>query len=140
MKDNLGINLTVDLMDPKAYSALFNAKQFNWGFTGWGADYPDPDNWLPQLYGTGGGNNKTGYSNPAFDTLSAQALKELYNTKRLKDWADAQALVVADQPMIYVFNRETFALKKSWVKNQVTTGMDGQIAGDMFLRNVFISK
>lgn len=140
LKDNLGINLTVELMDPKAYSALYNAKQFNWGFTGWGADYPDPDNWLPQLYGTGAGNNKTGYSSPQFDALSVQALKELDNTKRLKLWADAQKLVVADVPMLYVFHRETFALKKSWVKNQVTTGMDGQIAGDMFLRDVFISK
>ncbi len=140
LKDNLGINLTVELMDPKAYSALYNAKQFNWGFTGWGADYPDPDNWLPQLYGTGGGNNKTSYSNPQFDALSVQALKELDNTKRLKLWADAQKLVVADVPMLYVFHRETLALKKSWVNNQVTTGMDGQIAGDMFLRNVFISK
>jgi oligopeptide transport system substrate-binding protein len=140
LKDNLGIDLTVELMDPKAYSAMYNAKQFNWGFTGWGADYPDPDNWLPQLYGTNGGNNKTGYSNPAFDELSEQALKEQDNTKRLELWAQAQALVVADQPMLYVFNRETFTLKKSWVKNQITTGMDGQIAGDMFLRDVFISK
>lgn len=140
LKDNLGINLTVDLMETKAYSALYNAKEFNWGFTGWGADYPDPDNWLPQLYGTTGGNNKTGYSNPQFDALAAQGLKELDNTKRLQIWAQAQAMVVADQPMIYVFNRETFTLKKPWVKGQITTGMDGQIAGDMFLRNVYIQK
>jgi oligopeptide transport system substrate-binding protein len=140
LKDNLGINLTVDLMDPKAYSALYNAKEFNWGFTGWGADYPDPDDWLPQLYMTGAGNNKTGYSNPAFDALATQALKELDNTKRLKLWAQAQALVVADQPMIYIFNRETFVLQKSWVKNMVTCGLDGNIVGDTFLRDVYIQK
>jgi oligopeptide transport system substrate-binding protein len=140
LKDNLGINLTLELMESKAYSALYNAKQFTWGFTGWGADYPDPDNWLPQLYGTGAGNNKTGYSNPAFDALAAQGLKELDNTKRLQIWADAQKMVVADQPMLYVFNRETFALKKPWVKGQITTGMDGQIPGDMFLRDVYIQK
>ena len=140
LKDNLGINLTVELMESKAYSALYNAKQFTWGFTGWGADYPDPDNWLPQLYGTGAGNNKTGYSNPAFDALAAQGLKELDNTKRLQIWAQAQALVVADQPMIYVFNRETFVLLKPWVKGMVTTGLDGNVAGDTFLRNVYIQK
>ncbi|MBN1643940.1 MAG: peptide ABC transporter substrate-binding protein [Dehalococcoidales bacterium] len=140
LKVNLDIDLTVELMESKAYSALYNAREFTWGFTGWGADYPDPDNWLPQLYMTGAGNNKTGYSNPDFDALATQALKELDNTKRLKMWADAQALVVADQPMIYVFNRETFVLSKSWVKNLVTTGMDGNIAGDTFLRNVYIQK
>ena len=140
MKDNLGIDLVLEPMEPKAYSALFNARQFDWGFTGWGADYPDPDNWLPQLFGTKAGNNKTSYSSAQFDALSAQALKELNNTKRLQLWADAHKLVVSDCPMVFVFNRETFVLKKPWVKGQVTTGMDGQIAGDMFLRNVYIQK
>jgi oligopeptide transport system substrate-binding protein len=140
LKVNLGITLTLELMESKAYSALYNAKQFTWGFTGWGADYPDPDNWLPQLYMTGAGNNKTGYSNPAFDTLATQALKELDNTKRLQMWADAQKLVVADQPMIYVFHRENFTLVKPWVKNLQTTGMDGNVSGDTLLRDAYIQK
>jgi len=45
-------------------------------YFGWGADYPDPDDWLPALFGTGAGNNHTLYSNPAFDALAATALKE----------------------------------------------------------------
>jgi len=138
MKDNLGVDLTLEPMETKAFSALVNAKEFDWAFYGWGADYPDPDNWLPQIFGTGAGNNKTGYSNPQFDSLSQQALKEQDNTKRLNLWAQAHALVVNDAPMVFVFNRETFVLKKSWVKGQITTGMDGQIAGDMFLRVTYI--
>jgi len=140
LKDNLGIDLVLEPMDSKAYSALYNAKEFTWGFTGWGADYPDPDNWLPQLYGTGAGNNKTGYSSAEFDDISDQALKELNETKRMQLWADAHAIVVDDCPMVYVFNRETFVLKKPWVKNQTITGMDGQISGDMFLREIYIEK
>ena len=140
MKTNLGINLTADLMESKSYSALYNDKKFHSGFTGWGADYPDPDNWLPQLYGTGAGNNKISYSNPAFDALCKQGLAELDNTKRLQIWAQAQAIVVEDQSRVFIFNRETFALKKPWVKGQITTGMDGQIPGDMFLRSVYIQK
>ncbi len=140
LKTNLGLNLTLEPMDPKAFSALVNNKQFTWGLYGWGADYPDPDNWLPQIFGTGAGNNKTSYSSAAFDELSAKALKELNETKRLQLWADAHKLLVGDAPMVFVFNRETFVLKKPWVKGQVTTGMDGAIAGDMFLREVYIQK
>ena len=140
IKQNLGINISLEPYASKDLSALVNAKEFQWAFYGWGADYPDPDNWLPQLFGTGAGNNKTGYSNPAFDTLSAQGLKELDNTKRLKIWADAQKMIVDDVPMVFLFNRETFVLRKPWVKNMVITGMDGQIAGDMFLRDAFIQK
>lgn len=140
LKTNLGLNLTLEPMDPKAFSALVNIKEFNWALVGWGADYPDPDNWLPQLFGTGAGNNKTSYSSAAFDDLCEKGLKELNETKRLQLWADAHKLVVGDAPMVFVFNRETFVLKKPWVKGQVTTGMDGQIAGDMFLREVYIQK
>jgi len=140
MKTNLGINLTVDLMESKSYSALYNSKKFHSGFTGWGADYPDPDNWLPQLYGTGAGNNKTSYSNPAFDALCAKGMLELDNTKRLQIWAEAQSIIVEDQSKAFLFYRETFVLKKSWVKGQKNTGMDGNIAGDMFLRDVYIQK
>jgi len=140
LKDNLGIDLVLEPMDSKAYSALYNAKEFTWGFTGWGADYPDPDNWLPQLYMTGAGNNKTGYSSTQFDNIAAQALKELNETKRMQLWADAAKIVTDDCPMVYVFNRETFVLKKPWVKNQTITGMDGQISGDMFLREIYIEK
>jgi len=37
-------------------------------------------------------------------------------------------------------NRENFTLVKPWVKNLVTTSMDGNISGDTFLRNVYIQK
>jgi oligopeptide transport system substrate-binding protein len=140
IKTNLGVTITLEPMESKAFSALVNAKQFTWGWYGWGADYPDPDDWLPQVFGTGGGNNKTGYSNPAFDALSSQALKELDNTKRLQLWADAQKLMVADAPMVFLWNRETFVLQKSWVKGMVTCGLDGNTVGDTFLRNVSIQK
>lgn len=138
LKTSMGIDLTLEPMETKAFSALVNSKQFNWAWYGWGADYPDPDNWLPQLFGTGAGNNKTGYSNPEFDKLSAQALKEQDNTKRLALWAQAQKMLVDDAPMVFLFNRETFVLKKPWVKGQVPTGMDGNLVGDMFLREVYI--
>ena len=137
---NLGIDLTLEPMDSKAYSALYNAREFKWGFTGWGADYPDPENFLSSLYMTGAGNNKTSYSSAEYDAIAIKALKELDETKRLQLWADAHALVVEDCPMCYVFFRETFVLKKSWVKGQFITGMDGTLPGDMFLREVYIEK
>ncbi len=140
LQNNLGIDLTLEPMDPKAYSALYNSKQFDWCYTGWGADYPDPDNLLPQLFGTNAGNNKTGYSSSQFDSLSTNALKELDETKRLKLWEDAHAIVVEDCPMIFLFYREIFNLKKSWVKGQVLTGMDGQIPGDMYFREIYIQR
>ena len=140
LKVNLGIDLTLEPMDSKAFSALVNNKGFTWANYGWGADYPDPDNWLPQLFGTGGGNNKTGYSNPAFDALCKKASAELNETKRLQYWAEAHKMIVEDVVMAFTFNREVFMVKKPWVKGLFPTGMDGSIGGDMFFREVYIQK
>lgn len=140
LKDNLGINLALDPLESKAYSQAYNNKQYQLCWTGWGADYPDPDNWLPELFGTGAGNNKQNYSNSAFDAASKLAKAELDNTKRLKAWDDAQKIIVDDAAMLFMFYRERFVLVNSSVNGLKTTGMDGQVAGDMFFSNVSIKK
>jgi oligopeptide transport system substrate-binding protein len=140
LKDNLGIDLLLEPMEPKAFAQLVNSKQHTWAWFGWGADYPDPDNWLPEIFGSGATNNKTSYSNPQFDALATQAKHELDNTKRMQLWAQAQAIVMADAPIITVFYNERFFLLKPYVKGFIYTAMDGQIAGDQYWTNIYIQK
>ncbi len=140
LKDNLGITITLEPMESKAFSQLVNNKQFMFSWYGWGADYPDPDNWLPQLFMTDAGNNKQNYSNPAFDALAKQALAELDNTKRLQEWAQAQKIIVDDATMAFMMYRERFQVVQPWVKGLTPTGMDGGIMGDMFWNKIYIQK
>jgi oligopeptide transport system substrate-binding protein len=140
LKDNLGIDIVLEPMETKAFSAAYNAKQFTMKWGGWIADYPDPENWLPELYGTNAGNNKQGYSNKQFDDLAKQAKVELDNTKRLQLWAQAQKIVVDDAPVLFINYRERFQVRKPWVKGMITTGMDGGIIGDFFWDQVYIQK
>ncbi len=140
MKDNLGIQITLDPLESKAFTQFINSNQHQWAWFGWGADYPDPDNWLPELFGTKAGNNHTMYSNPAFDALAKQAKQELDNTKRLQMWAKAQEMVMKDAPIVTMFYRERFYVVKPTVKGLTTTGMDGQVPGDMFWNKITISK
>jgi len=138
LKVNLGVNVSIEPMERKAFTQAVNAEQYTCAWYGWGADYPDPDNWLPQLFGTGAGNNHTAYSNPAFDALCAQAGNELDNTKRLKLWADAQKMVVDDAPVLFIQYRERFRVVKPGVQGLKYTGMDGDVPGDMFFSDVFM--
>ncbi len=140
MKDNLGINITLEPMETKAFQQLVNAEKFTWAWFGWGADYPDPDNWLPELFGTDAGNNHTTYSNAQFDGLASKAKTELDNAKRLQMWAEAQKMVIDDAPIVTMFYRERIWLMKPYVKGLKTTGMDGEIPGDTFLPEAYISK
>ncbi|MBI2871912.1 MAG: peptide ABC transporter substrate-binding protein [Chloroflexi bacterium] len=140
-KQNLGIDIKLEPMESKAFQQLIKDNNINnMAFLGWGADYPDPDNWLPELFGTGAGNNHTNYSNPEFDKLAEQAKKELDNTKRLQLWDQAQKLVVDDAPVVFLFNRERFWLKKPNTAGLKTTGMDGFVPGDWFLEQGYITK
>ncbi|MDD5339506.1 MAG: peptide ABC transporter substrate-binding protein [Dehalococcoidales bacterium] len=138
LKVNLNIDVSLEPMERAAFSQMVNAEQHTWAWFGWGADYPDPDNWLPELFGTDAGNNHTNYSSAAFDALAAQAKKELNNTLRLQMWADAQAMVVDDAPVLFMQYRERFRLVNPKVKGLLYTGMDGDVPGDMFFANVWI--
>lgn len=140
MKENLGIDITLEPMESKAFAQAVNSKQFTWSWVGWGADYPDPDNWLPELFGTDASNNKQNYSNSQFDVIAEQAMTELDNTKRLQLWAQAQKIIVDDAVMAFMNYRERFVLVKPWVKGLTPTGMDGGSIGDMFFTNIYIQK
>lgn len=123
-KTNLGVDVTLEPMEPKAYSELVNRKEFMIGWTGWLADYPDPDDWLPELFGTGAGNNKTQYSNPQVDQMMKQAAGETDTTKRMQMWDQVQKTIVDEAPMAFIFHQESLALVKPWVKDVVFNGMD----------------
>ncbi|MBI2854525.1 MAG: peptide ABC transporter substrate-binding protein [Chloroflexi bacterium] len=140
MKDNLGIDISLEPMEPKSFSQMFGQKKQTWVFISWTGDYPDPDNWLPDLFGTGLGANRNEYSNPAFDALAKQAKGELDNAKRIQIWSDAQKLVIDDAPMVTLHYRERFVLVKPTVKGLKVTSMDGKTPGDMFYSGVSIGK
>lgn len=139
-KQNLGIDIKLEPLESKAFQQLIKENKHHMAYLGWGADYPDPDNWLPELFGTGAGNNHTLYSNAEFDKLAEQAKKELDNAKRLQLWAQAHKMVVDDAPLVFFFNRERFWLKKLNVASLKTTGMDAGIPGDWFLEEALITE
>lgn len=127
-KTNLGLDIALEPMEPKAFSELVNRKEHQIGWYGWGADYPDPENWLPEIFGTGGGNNKTGYSNPQVDQLMKQAAAESDPQKRLQMWGQAQKAIVDEAPMAFVFFDEGMFLVKPYVKDIWFYGMDKNTA------------
>ncbi len=140
MKDNLGIDIKLDPQESKAFRQFLTGNKHQWALLGWGADYPDPENFLPGLFGTGAGNNHTLYSNPEFDKLSRQATTELDEAKRLQLWAQAHKMVIDDAAIATIYYRERFWLKKATVLGLKTTSMDGGTPGDFFYADIAIGK
>ena len=114
MRQNLGVELQLDPQESKVYDQLVS-DQKNYQLTtgGWGADYPDPQDWLPELFGTNGGNNSYNYSNPKVDALFQQAAVEQDNTKRLALYNQAEQIIVdTDCAVGPIYNREWFYVHK----------------------------
>ena len=66
----------------------------------WYADFPDPDNFLFSLFHSQSANNYANYSNPAVDRLLEQARSEGDYLQRIQLYRQAEALIMADAPVV----------------------------------------
>lgn len=66
----------------------------------WYADFPDPDNFLFVLFHSQSPNNFAHYSNPQVDQLLEQAQRESNYLTRMALYRDAEALIMADAPVM----------------------------------------
>jgi oligopeptide transport system substrate-binding protein len=81
------------------YSYLEQHGDFDVARAGWIADFKDPVTFL-NLGHTGDGNNYGEYSNPAYDKLLDAASVEADPAKRMKELSDAEAILMADVPLV----------------------------------------
>ncbi len=99
LKQNLGVDIVLDSMESKAYQAAYKAKDYDLAWTGWGADYPDPQNFMTGLFGCNASNNKYNYCNKEFDAAAAKGDTGTDLTQRLQAYAQAQGILVSDTPV-----------------------------------------
>jgi oligopeptide transport system substrate-binding protein len=97
----LGIDVALEGLDGKAFSTRLRGHQYSISRASWIGDYPDPTTFLDKLR-TGAGNNDSAYTNPEYDALMDQAARQT-GAERLATLAQAEAVMVADQPMLLLY-------------------------------------
>ncbi len=90
---------------------------------GWVADYPDPENFLDLLFRSGSQENHTGYANPEVDALLDEAAVEQDETRRWELYQQAEAIIIADAPIIPIYHDENNVLIKPYVNGLEVTPM-----------------
>ncbi len=105
------------------YSYLEEKGKFDVARAGWIADYKDPVTFL-DLGHTGNGNNYGEWSNAEFDKLTDAASVESDPAKRMKLLAEAEAILVAEQPIMPLLYYSTHNLVSAKVKGFVDNVMD----------------
>jgi len=84
--------------------------QCNLGFdvsrSAWIGDYADPNTFL-DIFLTGGENNRTGWSNPQYDGLLAEAARTVDRAARLALLTRAEAILLEELPILPIFSYST---------------------------------
>ena len=97
---------------------------------GWVGDYDDANTFL-EIMQSNHGQNDTGFSDPLFDGLVAEASRTLDSGKRMEILAEAEQLLLEEYPVVPLYFYVTKRLVKPWVKGYKPGIMDHNYSRDL---------
>ncbi|NQW16125.1 MAG: hypothetical protein HQ478_01445 [Chloroflexi bacterium] len=118
LEQNLGIDIEEqDIEDTDDYFERLRSGEFQLFDSGWSADYIDPENFLEVRFHSDSVANEVGYSNPEVDELLDLAAVETDQVGRLELYRQAEALILADFPVLPLIHFRNWLLVKPFVEN-----------------------
>jgi ABC-type transport system substrate-binding protein len=114
IKQELGIEVEVSNKEYDTYMEALNAKptQIQFGMVSYGIDFVDPSNMLGVWLG-GGRHN---WNNAEYDKLVSEAAASTDQVGRIKQFQEAEKLLVTEAPGVFIVHRTRADLLKPWVK------------------------
>jgi len=101
-RTHLGVDVSVEEVEKTAFRERRRGQAFTIARGGWYGDYRDPTTFLDMLR-TADGNNDMKYAHPAYDALLQKAADELDPAARMALLADAEAMMLRDQPIMPLY-------------------------------------
>ncbi|MGE5139040.1 MAG: peptide ABC transporter substrate-binding protein [Rudaea sp.] len=128
-KENLGVQVDINTEELAKFNddltAMANKPDdpnaFTMYLSVWGADYPDPQNFVSQQLQTGVGNNNGHYSNKQFDDLTKQADVETDSAKRYSLYQQAEKIALTEVGWLPLYYGKANILIRPKVQNLVVT-------------------
>jgi oligopeptide transport system substrate-binding protein len=101
----LGIRVELRTVEGKVLSTFVRELDYDVARSNWFGDYMDPSTFL-DLFVTGSGQNRTGWSNAEYDRLIAAAAAEADNARRYAIFQRAEQILCAEEvPILPTFYR-----------------------------------
>jgi len=102
-EEQLGLpDITIEEVEFQVYIEQSKQGNFTVRRAGWYGDYRDPTTWLDMLRKEDS-NNDSGYDNPAYDKLLADAAVEADAAVRMQKLRDAEALLLHEAPIVPLY-------------------------------------
>jgi len=108
-RDRIGVRTRIEQVEWKVFLDRVHGLDYEIAREGWYGDYVDPNTFL-DLFVTGGGNNKTGWSNRRYDALVERAASETGAAARARTLAEAEAILLAEAPIVPIYFYTTVIL------------------------------
>ena len=109
-KKELGVTITITPLEQKTWVQNQQTLNYTLSGAGWIGDFIDPVTFL-DLFVSGGGNNWTGWSDPAYDQLIATAAHTPEAKERYELFQQAERILLQQAPIIpLVFGARNFLL------------------------------
>ena len=99
---NLGIKVRLVNQEWAVFLASTSKLEYAASRAGWIGDYADPNTFL-DMFVTDGANNQTGWGNADYDRLIDEAAQEADSAKRMKLLHDAEAILMAELPVLPIY-------------------------------------
>lgn len=128
---HLGVVVQIENQEWKVFLKKLQNDPFPVFRSGWGADYPDPDNFM-KLFTSNSGNNHGRWKNSRYDQLLELAARELDAKKRSQLYDEAQKILTEiDVAIVPLYWKA-----EATMLNSKFTGLEYNSMARMDLRNV----
>lgn len=121
-KKELGIEIALENVEWKVFLDRERQLDYEIDRASWVGDYLDPFTFL-EMFTTGNGNNKTGFTNKRYDELIRASALEEDPAKRMLHFQQADKILVDEVPILplytYHWNRLVSPSVKNWYDNSM---------------------
>lgn len=129
----LGVQIQLARQEWKVYLNSMSSLDYGMARSSWVGDYPDPNTFL-DMFVTGGGNNRTGWSDPVYDQLIRAAAAEADAAVRLELLRKAEGILVREavpiRPIFYYVGIQFYDPEK-------LGGIEGNLLDEHPIRAIF---
>ena len=135
-----GLQVEIRQLEWSAYKEAINRGESDMFYLSWWADYPDPENFLFPLFHSsnyGPAGNRTRYTNKTVDSLIEKGQQTMDEKKRDSFYRQAEEIIVADAPWVFLWHKTDFTVRQPWIKNYRIYPIYSMDKGtDIFIDNI----
>jgi len=138
---NLGLNIQLDVIDSKTVTSRIRKGNFDiYGPDGWGADYPDQQDWADIFVSGSCHNLNWGCPTlPGYDALVSKADTEISQSQRNADYQTAQKMLVDQAAVAFMYQQYEYDLIQPYVSYTQTPFDDEYTPGDQNYVSAYIT-